>query len=285
MSKFYNFLIGVFVIAVLTVGLHAQVPNGGFEQWTGGNPNNWATSNFPGFGTPITQSSNSHSGSSAARGEVVNVLGSPWPPFLSTADSNGFPVSQRYAELTGFYQFSPQGNDRMEILVGMLHNQQGIGGGVGALPPAGSYTSFSLPIQYVSGDVPDHCFIYIFAGDTANGTIGTFFLLDDLALSGISDIDLVLDPTLPSEFTLEQNYPNPFNPATTIVFSLPIAAEVSLVIYNAAGQLVERLVDHRSMTPGSYSVEWAPSTLPNGVYFYRLTAAGFTQSRKMILMK
>jgi len=185
----------------------------------------------------------------------------------------------------------------MLIYVGMLHNQQAIGAGVGFLPPAGSYTSFSLPIQYGTGDVPDRCIIYIAAAmDTTGGlagNIGTFFLIDDLNLSGISAIDLALDPTLPSEFTLEQNYPNPFNPATTIEFSLPTAAEVSLVIYNVAGQVVERLVDHQSMTPGSYSVEWAPHSLPSGVYFYRLivggpsagSGQGFTQSRKMILMK
>ncbi|MCK6618944.1 MAG: T9SS type A sorting domain-containing protein [Calditrichaceae bacterium] len=86
-------------------------------------------------------------------------------------------------------------------------------------------------------------------------------------------------------FSLDQNYPNPFNPATTIEFSLPTAAEVSLVIYNVAGQEVERLIERRTMAPGQYSVEWAPRALPSGVYFYRLTAGSFTQSRKMVLMK
>jgi len=102
----------------------------------------------------------------------------------------------------------------------------------------------------------------------------------------------------PKHYRLFQNYPNPFNPTTTIEFSLPTTADVSLVIYNVTGQVVERLVDHQSMTPGSHSVEWAPHSLPSGVYFYRLTARGpsagspqgqagqgFAQSRKMVLMK
>jgi len=90
---------------------------------------------------------------------------------------------------------------------------------------------------------------------------------------------------LPREIFLNQNYPNPFNPVTTIEFSLPTAAEVSLVIYNVTGQEVERLIERRSMAPGQYNVEWTPRALPSGVYFYRLTAGGLTQSRKMILMK
>lgn len=90
---------------------------------------------------------------------------------------------------------------------------------------------------------------------------------------------------VPTVFSLAQNYPNPFNPSTTIEFSLPTAAEVSLVIYNVTGQEVERLIERRSMAPGNHRVEWAPHALPSGVYFYRLTTGGFTQSRKMVLLK
>ncbi len=112
------------------------------------------------------------------------------------------------------------------------------------------------------------------------------------------DNEVLSSVPLPDHFVLEQNYPNPFNPSTTIEFSLPTNAEVTLVIYNVSGQVVERLIDHQSMTPGSHSVEWAPRALPSGVYFYHLTARGpsagspqgqagqgFAQSRKMVLMK
>jgi len=86
-------------------------------------------------------------------------------------------------------------------------------------------------------------------------------------------------------FSLNQNYPNPFNPVTTIEFSLPTAAEVSLVIYNVTGQVVERLIERRSMAPGQYSVEWAPRALPSGVYFYRIEAGEFRETKRMLLVK
>ncbi len=285
MYKRFGFLLA---ILFLTLGSQAQVPNGGFEQWTAGTPNGWATNNFPGIGSPVTQSGTSHSGSSAARGAVIDLFGAALPPALFSADTSGFPVSQRYAELNGFYQFSPQGNDVMAVSVGMLINDQVIGAGGAFLPPAGSYTSFSVPIQYATSDVPTHCIIYFTAGDTLGtigGVIGTFFLLDDLTLTGVSGIDLVLDPAVPTGYALKQNYPNPFNPSTTIEFSLPAAENVSLIVYNSLGQEVERLVNQQRMAAGTYRLTWTAENLPSGPYFYRLITGNRVQSRKMMLLK
>lgn len=75
----------------------------------------------------------------------------------------------------------------------------------------------------------------------------------------------------PSEFGLGQNYPNPFNPATIIQYSLPEEAHVTMEIFNTLGQRVQLLVDMHQAT-GQHQVEFNGSTLPSGVYFYRLTA-------------
>jgi hypothetical protein len=86
-----------------------------------------------------------------------------------------------------------------------------------------------------------------------------------------------------------QNAPNPFNPVTSIAFTLPATEVVSLVIYDARGKLVKTLLSE-VRSHGTHSVEWNGvdnhgNAVSSGVYFYRLTAGKFTQSKKMVLLK
>jgi len=89
---------------------------------------------------------------------------------------------------------------------------------------------------------------------------------------------------LPQNFELVQNYPNPFNPSTTIEYALPKAGQVSLKIYNVIGQEVATLVDG-FQSAGSYSHNYDASGTPSGVYFYKLTHAQGSLTRKMLLVK
>jgi hypothetical protein len=88
----------------------------------------------------------------------------------------------------------------------------------------------------------------------------------------------------PEEYSLEQNYPNPFNPSTSIKFSLPETADVSLVIYNALGQKVTELVNGK-LEAGKYSYQWDASDVATGMYIYELRASNFVSVKKMILIK
>lgn len=90
--------------------------------------------------------------------------------------------------------------------------------------------------------------------------------------------------TLPTVFSLDQNFPNPFNPSTTIGFALPERSHVLLTVYDARGALVATLIDG-DMGPGVYKHQFDASRLATGVYFYRLRAKSFTQTRKLILLK
>jgi len=92
------------------------------------------------------------------------------------------------------------------------------------------------------------------------------------------------DPALPAEFALAQNYPNPFNPTTTIEFSLPTAGPARLDVYNVLGQRVITLVDGR-LEAGLHRMNLDASSIPSGVYFYRLSHASGSLSRKMILLR
>ncbi|MGD1044118.1 MAG: sugar-binding protein [Bacteroidota bacterium] len=93
-----------------------------------------------------------------------------------------------------------------------------------------------------------------------------------------------IDPVLIKSFYLSSNYPNPFNPSTTIKFSIPHEAHVSLAIYNTIGEKVTQLI-LKEMSAGVYSTEWNASGFASGVYFYRLQAGLNTSTKKLILIK
>jgi hypothetical protein len=85
-------------------------------------------------------------------------------------------------------------------------------------------------------------------------------------------------------FELAQNYPNPFNPTTTIRYQIPTAETVSLKVYDVLGKEVATLVSGRQEA-GNYAVPFNASGLSSGMYFYRLQAGGFVETRKMMLVK
>jgi hypothetical protein len=89
---------------------------------------------------------------------------------------------------------------------------------------------------------------------------------------------------IPDRFELHQNFPNPFNPSTTIEFGLPQAGCVSLRVYNVLGEQVATLVT-QELLPGWYKAEWNANFVSSGVYFYRLSAGSFVQTKKMLLLR
>jgi hypothetical protein len=93
----------------------------------------------------------------------------------------------------------------------------------------------------------------------------------------------------PTVFALDQNYPNPFNPSTTIRYQLPQDQKVTLEVYNVLGQRVTTLVNE-AQAAGTYLLQWDATNdqgyrVSSGVYFYRLQAGSFVESRKMLLIR
>jgi hypothetical protein len=98
-------------------------------------------------------------------------------------------------------------------------------------------------------------------------------------LTGVEQID-----ETPRAFELSANYPNPFNPSTKINFSIPKSSDVRLTVHNVLGQEVATLVSGFH-TAGTYTVDFSASNLASGVYFYKIQAGNYTDSKKMVLMK
>ena len=90
----------------------------------------------------------------------------------------------------------------------------------------------------------------------------------------------------PVKFSLAQNYPNPFNPSTMIRFTVPVAGNVSLKVYDALGNEVATLVNENK-EPGSYDAEFniKNEVVSSGIYFYKLETEGFNETKKMLLLK
>jgi hypothetical protein len=117
--------------------------------------------------------------------------------------------------------------------------------------------------------------------NTKDELIGVLERTDVSALlTGIKNVT----SKLPSKFYLEQNYPNPFNPSTVISYQLPVTSDVTLKVYDILGREVATLVDEMK-SAGSCEVKFDASKLSSGIYFYKIQAGSYTETRKLVLMK
>ena len=287
MKYIYTILL---VVLISFSFIRSQVPNGGFENWTTGEPDFWTTNNSDPYFT-VTQSNSTHSGSSALKGECIPFV----PPFLPVMGpvgicdgdtDEGFPIEFRFNSLKGFYKFNPQGGDQIYISLLLIADTTAIGVGAILLNSAASYTEFGIPITYIDASTPNKCIISFQILNPVGGVnvaLGSEMYLDDLELSMdiVSDVENEFQPLA---FQLEQNYPNPFNPSTKISYSIPQEGDVTLKIYDVLGNEVATLVNEEKPA-GVYEVEFNAGNLSSGIYLYKLTAGNFIQTRKMILIK
>jgi hypothetical protein len=122
---------------------------------------------------------------------------------------------------------------------------------------------------------------------------GDGIFIDDVSVERPGPVGITSPNNVPDKFLLSQNYPNPFNPGTKIEFKIPswegygVSRGVGLVtmqVFDITGREVQTLVNEE-LQPGTYDVTFDGSGLNSGVYFYKLTAGNFVQTRKMLLIK
>lgn len=291
-------LLGVLALGLcFAVPAYAQIPNAGFENWvTVGsymNPTGWSTTNVPGTAISVTRVTTPHGGSYAVRGEVSAYFGVPWPVLLMTTP--GFAWTQRSAALTGYYQFSAASGstDSLYVSVLLYKANTGYAAGGAVLGNSSAYRQFSLPIYYATSANPDSAIIMIVivgpGDESAAAHIGSYFLVDDLAFSGVASAVEKEGSSLPNAFALQQNYPNPFNPSTRIDFSVAQPGLVTLKVYNVLGSEVATLVNEPKAA-GRYSVNWNAAGLSSGVYLYRMAVTSeqgtlFNDVKRLVLLK
>lgn len=294
-KHFYNLLISWAVSFTLLA--QNEIPNASFENWSNVDPDFWTT--FNSNGDPnVFSYEDAYDGLISARMEVIS--GNIAPPRLQSHNGSGepFSVSQSYNYLTGYYKFAPISGD-VVYLYAQLHGDVGQGGKEGTLAiteSASEWTQFVIPlIEYQAGPVNQGTISFQME-NLPSLHIGTYFIVDALeflmALTSVED-----DINSLNNFSLEQNYPNPFNPSTKIRYSIPSVtlssssrAEsregglVTLKVYDILGNEVAALVDEYKEA-GSYEINFDASLLSSGVYFYKLQAGAFSETKKMVLLR
>ena len=218
-----NFMIS---LIFLSFSAHAQILNGGFEEWASGEPVNWLTNNIDTKKLtliPITQTSDAHSGSFALKGEVLET---PFPPItyhpvlLSGSDGMGFSFSGQPDTIRGYYKFNPVGGDGLLINIFIMNGQTilGIGGSTIFTPTGPDYQEALFNIFYIDTvTIPNKILLnfQIFpAGQYAN--VGTSFYIDDFPT-----ITMIKPPGEPEEAGTEN-----------LVF---IAGETDTIKWNGGG--------------------------------------------------
>ncbi len=271
-----------------STALVAQVPNGGFENWTGNVPGSWTTNNIAPLNFyVITSSSDAHSGALAARGEVLEspiTAGQAVPP---TLQSLAAPVTQDPAAVQGWYKFSPtQATTQLVIAATVIDvNSQVTGFGTLLLTEAqASYAEFSVPIDYSAGasDPAASVTISFLISDNVPATsIGSWFLLDDISFDGaqaISELEW-------STGEVGMPYPMPTNGASTIDLTLNSDERIRVDVLDASGRAIAQLVDGL-LSAGTHRLVWTPTDeVADGAYTVRISSAAGVVTRRVVLQR
>ncbi|MHC1738253.1 MAG: N-acetylmuramoyl-L-alanine amidase [Ignavibacteriaceae bacterium] len=194
------------------------------------------------------------------------------------------PVGSIATHKFGMWVFGNLGNNALELW--FYYNTS-----TNAIAPIGSvnwtgWKYIEIPISQIPGS-GERLFHSIVIKQSAGGALVDSLYFDgaqkrDPSVSEIKEITEII----PKEYSLEQNYPNPFNPVTTIRYQIPQDGFVSIKIYDILGNEVASLMNEE-MKAGYYSTEFNSnsSKLSSGVYFINLKVNGFSQTKKMMLVK
>jgi hypothetical protein len=156
------------------------------------------------------------------------------------------------------------------------------GGGTGSCNPDGPKSPYFHLLQ--NGSLNGGRYVEVWSTDVVNYPKSFDAAIAAGLYSGSPFSEVSAVESNIKSFNLEQNYPNPFNPSTVIKYELPENSFVTLKIYDALGRELQTLVNEWEQS-GSHSVIFRTHNLSSGVYFYRIYAGSFNQTKKMIFLK
>jgi|GEM_PF-1712566 len=290
-------LINLFCLIILfSSHIFSQIANSGFEDWTtdpdnNNNPIGWQTTNsYPIMNVePYTPACEGNFAMKVKTVEIGFGFTLPGVAFIETA----YNFVQAPTKLSACVKSNIVSGDIAFIMVALMKGDSVVAAIDSCTFKIDSsisqFTYHEFPLALQSNLVPDSIIIFVMSG-LINGHVGTELIIDEISFSGgISSSADLGDKNLPGNFVLNQNYPNPFNPGTTISYSIPENDYVQIVVYDIIGNEMAILVNEEQPA-GNYKIEFngysnEVRNLPSGVYFYRLRAGDFIETKKMILLK
>lgn len=271
------------------------IPNAGFETWTNfgsySDPAGWSSINVYSASTGTFNTEQGSPGSAGASflkltvkdifGDLQSAMVFSTPAWPTGQSIPGFPLSSRPADLTGKYQYKSTGADTMLIQViltkwntsTMSADIIGIGANFMLNDSVTSWTSFSIPISYFDGTVPDSAIIALVAGsgNLSTRVLNDYLYIDELAFSGIVAGVEELENSLKMSIA-----PNPFSTYTRVTFTEE-QKNVNVTLMNILGKRV------RSFTFTGTELILAKDELPQGIYLLNITDKKNSFTRKIVI--
>jgi M6 family metalloprotease-like protein len=191
-----------------------------------------------------------------------------------TADAKGLAVTLNWKTATEINNFG------FEVEKDTARVQQVFASIPGSFTPGQGTTLVPHTYTFVDGNVAPGKWAYRLKQIDLDGTVHVF----ESKLVDLTTTEAGNETGAPTIYVLQQNYPNPFNPSTTIRYGLPKRSHVTLTVFNVPGQQVAQLVNGE-MESGYHAVKFDASGLSSGVYFYRLRAGDFVETRRFLLIR
>lgn len=274
----------IFPFLLMAVLAFAQIPNAGFEQWTGNEPAGWSTNNanLPGSTTKCTTA---HSGSYSAQISTMPVATSYAGGNLTSGDGVLYFAtgSLNPPAFNGWYQLSANGGDYVAIDIATKCGNTGSGAGVLYLKDNTSvWKQFSVCIYYPAQCGTDSAQALIWLTNAATFcNAGTSARIDDLSFGAC--VTAVYGPDNIAAF--ESLSPNPASAYSDVIYALSDAGNVNIALYDLSGRMVQELLPPVLQAPGRYKVPAELSGLEGGLYLCVLTVNGQAFTKKLMVAK
>lgn len=270
------------LFASMAVHVNCQIPNGGFENWSNGNPVGWSTSN--GQFSPVVQVNHAHEGASAMKmqWQLNGLVGAQAQcPAFDSSGITKFPITGRPTSLDGWYLSSFGSGDFLRVYGELYKNGSPIGfASQNIFGSAANYTSFSIPVTYSASGNADSASVNLTLLYQGAADFSSFVLVDDLTFS--TNLTGLKAQSVNSAPDLKLYHHAAFS-QVHIEYQCGRGGPVKILVRDLNGKIIKILVDEL-LPSGIYGLDMDLSDFPQGLYLVEMTGTQVL-TEKLVVMK